>query len=85
MLCMAVIPGRGKRDGTGATGWPLLRARVKPVNFTKAGAIANSLGVPLAHYIDELLEREELDDRGRPLWWAQPAKTDQEELPLKSA
>jgi hypothetical protein len=84
---MAAIQGRQHRSGVSGT--VELRARVQPDNFGKAHAAAAALGISMAAYVDALLSREELDERGRPRWWTAPAPTDQIELlqetPLKSA
>ena len=44
--------------------------------------IADSLGISISAYVERLLEREELDALGRPVWWDEPCARDQEELPL---
>lgn len=62
-----------------------LRVRVSPENSQKVELAAAALGISKAAYVDALLSREQLDPRGRPLWWTDPVPTDQEELPLKSA
>jgi hypothetical protein len=58
---------------------------VQPDRHAKAQAAASALGISLAAYIDHLLAHEELDEEGRPLWWADAVPADQEELPLKTA
>ena len=84
---MAAIQGRRQRRKVADT--VELRARVKPDNFVKAHEAAAALGISMAAYVDALLSREELDERGRPSWWTVPALTDQldllQETPLKSA
>jgi len=79
---MARIKGRQARPaGASAT----LYARVAPHNMAKAQAAAGALGTSVAAYLDALLEHEELDVDGRPLWWEgqAPTSSDQEELPLQ--
>jgi len=73
---VAAVKGRAHR--TGVPDAVKLQARVAPSRYAKAQAAADALGVSLGTYLDELLEREQVDELGRPLWW--PAN--QEELPL---
>lgn len=80
---MAAVKGRTHRRGVSNT--VLLQARVQPDRHAKAQAAAAALGISLAAYIDQLLAHEELDEQGRPLWWATSVSADQEELPLKTA
>ncbi len=77
---MATGPRRRPRSA----GSTALFARVNPDNHTKALAAADALGVSLAAYVDALLARDELDERGRPTWWPiDDTSSDQEELPLQ--
>lgn len=80
---MARIPGRLVRSDV-ADQEPL-RVRVAPENKLKAEQAAAALGISMTAYVDALLTHEQLDERGRPLWWTKPVPADQEELPLKSA
>jgi hypothetical protein len=80
---MPRIPGRLVRSDV-ADQEPL-RVRVAPANKLKAEQAAAALGISMTAYVDALLTHEQLDERGRPLWWADPVPADQEELPLKSA
>jgi hypothetical protein len=80
---MARIPGRQVRSGVADA--LLLPVRVKRENKAKAAKAADALGISMAAYVDALLDREELGEDGRPMWWTQPVAADQEELPLKSA
>jgi hypothetical protein len=60
--------------------------RLIPEAWQKAETAAAALGVSRDAYLDALLMREQLDERGRPVWWTDPTPRDQEELPLtKSA
>ena len=59
--------------------------RMKESSWEKAERAAASLGVSRDAYLDRYLEREELDEQGRPVWWTDPVPADQKELPLKSA
>lgn len=62
-----------------------MQVRIKPEVRAKVSDIADLLGVPASEYVEALLEREELDETGRPLWWPHPVPKDQEELPLRTA
>ena len=76
---MGAVKGRGKRPpGAAAT----LYARVGPSQHEKARTAAAAMGVSVAAYLDALLAHDQLDDDGRPLWWAGPLPTTEEELPL---
>jgi hypothetical protein len=77
------IPGRPRRP-RGVPRVPL-RARVEPETLDRVYAIAEALGVSLTAYVEELIRHDQLDERGRPVWWADPEPRDQQELPLKSA
>lgn len=74
------IPGRPRRK-RGVPRVPL-RARVEPETLDRVYAVAEALGVSLTAYVEELIRHDQLDERGRPVWWTGPVSTDQEELPL---
>lgn len=76
---------KGRKHRTGVSGAVQLGARVMPEHKEKVAAIAAALGISVNAYLDALLAHEELDERGRPIWWDRPVPADQEELPLKSA
>ena len=80
---MAAVKGRKQRRGVSHA--VQLNARVLPDRREKALRAAEALGISVNAYIDALLDREQLDERGRPLWWDSPVPTDQEELPLKTS
>lgn len=73
---------KGRKHRTGVADAVQLGARVMPANKAKAAEIAQALGISVNAYLDALLEHEELDERGRPVWWDRPVPADQEELPL---
>lgn len=73
---------KGRKHRTGVSDAVQLGARVMPQNKAKAAQIAQALGISVNAYLDALLEHEELDERGRPVWWDRPVPADQEELPL---
>jgi hypothetical protein len=77
---MAAIKGRKQRTRAAST--VFLQVRVYPEQRAKAEAAAEALGISLAAYVDRLLAREEVDAAGRPVWWTDPAPTDQGELPI---
>ena len=81
MICMAAVKGRTQRKGVGAS-TVQMNLRVSTHMRTKVQRAADALKISEAAYLDALLEREELDDQGRPLWWRDPVPGDQEELPL---
>lgn len=57
-----------------------LFARVRPQHHEKARVAAAAMGVSLATYIEQLLDRDEVDPTGRPVWWEDPPPATQEEL-----
>lgn len=57
-----------------------LFARVRPQHHEKARAAAAAMNVSLATYIERLLDRDEVDPTGCPLWWEDPQPPTQEEL-----
>lgn len=57
-----------------------IRASVRPVNSEKLNAIADRLGVSLGAYIDSLIERDQVDETGRPVWWPEDRLSDHPEL-----
>jgi hypothetical protein len=58
---------------------------VEPETLDRVYAIAETLGVSLTAYVEELIRHDQLNERGRPVWWPDPEPHDQQELPLKSA
>jgi hypothetical protein len=77
---MAAVKGRTHR--TGVADAVQLNTRVHAARRAKAQQVADALGISLGTYIDTLLDREQLDERGRPVWWRDAVPRDQEELPL---
>jgi hypothetical protein len=80
MTAMAAVKGRTHR--TGVADAVQFKTRIHAARRAKASQVADALGISLGTYIDALLEREQLDERGRPVWWQDPVPRDQEELPL---
>lgn len=60
---------QGRKYGARAGRTAQLPVRVRPVISAKANRIADAAGVSLSAYVDALLEREELDENGIPVWW----------------
>ncbi len=79
---MAAIKGRAKRPANVPT--VILQARVRPAVRDKAHAAAAALGISVAAYIEQLVAHEQVDEKGRPLWWV-CEDADQEELPLSQS
>lgn len=61
-------PGRTRRTPGGPTVG--LQARVPLHVRERANAVADALGISLGLYIEQLVTRDELDERGRSLWAA---------------
>lgn len=62
---MSAVKGRQRRVKEERK--PLF-AKVSESHHAKASCAAQRMGISLAAYIDLLLEREQVDDSGRPLW-----------------
>ena len=58
--------------------------RLRPPALEKAERARLSLGISRAAYLEMLLEREQVDEHGRPLWAAE-SHADTQEQPVKSA
>ncbi len=54
-----------RRDVTELVG---VHCRVPESTRTRGGAIADALGITMGQYVELLIERDELDAAGRPLW-----------------
>lgn len=80
---MSAMPGRRQRNLRGQL-LALMQARVRPEVREKANTAAQAAGITLASYLEQLVERDELDTGGCPLWLT-PHPEAQEELPLKTA
>ena len=82
---MAQRAGRTQRTrGVGPSTRPST-VRMREAMWEKAEQAAASLGVSRDAYLDRYMEREELDEHGRPVWWTDPIPADQQELPLRTA
>ena len=83
ITCMPAVKGRKHRSGV--SGAVSTRVRLDPAQKEKAELAATALGISMTTYIEALIARDAVDERGRPVWWTDPAPGDQEELPLKTA
>lgn len=61
-----------------------MHVTLPPAIKRKAETSAAALGISTGAYIEALIAHEALDERGRPLWWIDPAPRDQQELPLEN-
>lgn len=58
-----------------------LFVRVRPQHNEKARAAAAAMGVSIATYIELLLDRDQVDPAGVPVWWEDPTPpTAQEDM-----
>lgn len=81
---MSSVRGRSHRTFPDGEPMALLQGRVRPATRQKANAAADAAGITLAAYLEALVNRDEVDSNGCPLW-LQPRVLEQEELPLKTA
>jgi hypothetical protein len=63
-------PGRSRRTSTAGPTVPL-QGKVPESTRHRANAVADSLGISLGLYLEQLITRDQLDDHGRPLWAAE--------------
>lgn len=66
---------QGRRQRRTSPGQKILYSKVAEANHAKASAAAQAMGISLAAYIDLVLEREQVDTEGRPLWAPQERLT----------
>ncbi len=45
-----------------------MKTRVSESTKVRANAAADALGITMAQYVELLIQRDEFDDAGRPLW-----------------
>jgi hypothetical protein len=48
-----------------------MQGKVPPHTRERANAIADALGVSLGLYLEALIDRDQLDEHGRPVWAAE--------------
>ena len=75
---------RGVRNRRGVADAVRLVARVDRPVHEKAERARLSLGISMAAYLEMVLEREQVDEQGRPVW-AVRSHTDTQEQAVKSA
>lgn len=78
---MAPVRGRAYRP-RGATS--PIQGRIPPAVHDKARRAADAAGITISAYLEALIARDQVDESGCPVW-LEPARSGQEELPLKSA
>lgn len=63
-----------------------MHTRVLPEVYDKAHLMAEELGISLSALLSELVEREQVTERGRPLWDSRysKAETQDDALPLSA-
>lgn len=79
------VSGRSKRPTNADAPHVLLQARVRPEVRIKARAAADGAGISIAAYLEALVDRDEVDPEGCPVWLPKKKNVDQRELPLKTA
>lgn len=72
---MSAVKGRAKRP---TEGQKVLFAKIAEENHSKASAAAQAMGISLAAYVDLVLDREQVDASGRPIWAPQERMTFEE-------
>jgi hypothetical protein len=81
---MSAVKGRVRRPHVGGLKRMLLQARVDEQSWTKANKAADAAGISMSAYIQSLIDRDEVDADGCPVWRG-PQDPGQEELPLRTA
>lgn len=81
---MSAVKGRAHRARGSNSKKIMLQGRVDEELWLKANRAADAAGIAIAAYLQCLVDRDEVDANGCPLW-LDPRDGGQEELPLKSA
>ncbi len=84
MSCMSAVKGRAHRARSTSSKKIMLQGRVDEPLWAKANRAADAAGIALAAYLQRLVDRDEVDANGCPLW-LDPRDRGQEELPLRTA
>ena len=74
-------PGRARRRGSAGPTVPM-QGKVPPHTRDRANAIADALGVSLGRYLEQLIDRDSLDEHGRPTWAAEAGLLRRPDTPL---
>ena len=84
MRHMSAVKGRARRASNFGSKKIMLQGRVDEPMWQKANRAADAAGIALAAYLQHLVDRDEVDANGCPLW-LNPRDGGQQELPLESA
>lgn len=63
--------GAGRKRRKGLPPSVIMNSRVQQETKDKADATADALGITLGRYVQMLVDRDQLDEYGRPLWAAE--------------
>lgn len=81
LVVVSAIKGRRRRESDDKPK-VLIQAWLEPEHRAKVRLAADSAGISIARYLAALIERDEVDQHGCPVWLPPVTPTDQEELPL---
>ena len=81
---MSAVRGRARRARVGGLERRLLQARVDEPSWSKANKAADAAGISMSAYIQDLIDRDEIDSNGCPIWRT-PGNPGQEEPPRQTA
>lgn len=81
---MSAVKGRAKRPHVDGLRRMLLQARVDERSWSKANKAADAAGISVSAYIQDLIDRDEMDANGCPVRRAL-SEPEREALPLRSA
>ena len=82
---MSAVKGRAKSPRVDGLKRMLLQARVDERSWSKANKAADAAGISVSAYIQSLVDRDETDADGCPVWRRASHEPGQEELPLRTA
>lgn len=81
---MSAVRGRARRARVGGLERRLLQARVDEPLWSKANKAADAAGISVSAYIQNLIDRDEMDSNGCPVWRT-PCNPGQEVLSQQTA